>query len=78
MKVSLSSLEMTKANIDTGSTKDWGVYAGGGEGYAIGEGSETEIYESALRFAPYFSFEVIPVIPFGQHYETFKKRAAAR
>jgi hypothetical protein len=77
-KVNLSLLEMTKADIDANKdSMQVHVYASSGEGYTIFEGSETQVYETVLKYSSYVSFEVIPVIQFGQHYEITKKLAAA-
>jgi hypothetical protein len=56
--------------------KDWSITTDTEKGYAIAEGTETQLYE-ALKYRPYTAFEVIPVIPFAQHKTTLKNLAAA-
>jgi hypothetical protein len=74
----LSMLEMTKADMKAGLTKDWGCAAGGDWGYAVIEApSETELFTSLLKWIPYVHFEVTPVLTVDQTMESIKKAAAA-
>ena len=74
----LSMLEMTRANMTAGVTKDWGCFAGGNGGYSIGEApSETELFTNLLRWMPHVQFEVTPVLTVDQTIEAIKKAAAA-
>jgi hypothetical protein len=74
----LSMLEMVKADVKAGATKDWGCVAGGDCGYSITEAaSETELFTGLLRWTPYVHFEVEPVLTVDQTIESIKKAAAA-
>jgi hypothetical protein len=55
-------LEMTKKLLDEGQISDWGVFAGGGAGYSIGEGTEADTLKRTMQFAPYIRFKVHPVL----------------
>lgn len=78
LKLFIQMAESVKATIDAGTTKDWGIDAAGGSGYAIMEGTETEVYETLLKYRPYITFEVNPVISLDKHLESLKKMAAQR
>ena len=74
----LSMLEMVKADMKAGVTKDWGCAAGGACGYAINEApSETELFTRLLKWMPYVQFEVTPVLTVDQTIESIKKAVAA-
>jgi hypothetical protein len=74
----LSMLEMVKADVKSGVTKDWGCAAGGECGYSIGEAaSEAELFTRLLKWMPYVHFEVIPVLTVDQTIQSIKKAAAA-
>src|SRR4030065_1518864 len=74
----LSMLEMVKADMKAGVTKDWGCVAGGDCGYSISEAaSETELFTRLLNWMPYVHFEVEPVLTGDHTIELIKKAAAA-
>ncbi|MFQ6080608.1 MAG: DUF3303 family protein [Candidatus Bathyarchaeia archaeon] len=74
-KLWLSMLEMTKADLQTGVLKDWGIRGGGGCGYGVSELSEAELFSALLKYIPYVRFEVHPVLTVDQCIETVKKVA---
>ena len=76
MKLVAAQLDMIKASMDAGLIRDWGIKAGGDEGYAVMEGTETQIYEDLVRYSPAISFEATPVLSVAQLSETMKKLAA--
>ncbi|MCW3976006.1 MAG: hypothetical protein NWE86_07180 [Candidatus Bathyarchaeota archaeon] len=76
LKLFIWMAESTKTNIDAGLTKDWGISADTGSGYTIYEGTETEVYENLIKYRPFISFEVTPVISIDKHLEILKKMAA--
>jgi hypothetical protein len=45
--------EMVKEDIASGVLKDWGVSAGSGAGYAIVEGTETDVWELCVKYRPF-------------------------
>ena len=55
-------LEMVKKDLRENEFKDWGEFIGGGGGYAIGEGTETEEFEKTRKYVPYLKFTSIPVL----------------
>ena len=77
LKGGIQTLGMVNADLKAGVIKDWGITTDTGGGFALSEATETQLYESLIKYRPYVSFEVTPVIPFAQHYETLKKLAAA-
>ena len=76
LKVGIQSLGMVNVDLKAGLIKDWGIKIDTGGGFGLSESTETQLYESLIKYRPYIAFEVIPVIPFAQHYETLKKIAA--
>jgi hypothetical protein len=77
LKVGLKMLEMVNGDLKAGLIKDWSITTDTGKGYTIAEGTETQLYESLIKYRPYNAFEVTPVIPFAQHKATLQKIAAA-
>ena len=65
-------LNMVKKNLDSGGTKDWGMFIGRHAGYSIKEGTEQEIALSLLRFSPYLKFKVYPIISVNDALENVK------
>jgi hypothetical protein len=77
LKGGLQMLEMVSGDLKAGLLTDWSITTDTGKGYAIAEGTETQLYESLIKYRPYTAFEVTPVIPFAQHNATLKNLAAA-
>jgi len=65
-------LNMTKKNLESGGTKDWGMFIGRHAGYSIKEGTEQEIAFALLKFFPYLKFEVYPIISVNEALENVK------
>ena len=65
-------IEMTKKMLDEGQISDWGIFAGGGAGYAIGEGTEADIFKRTMQFGPYIKFQVYPVLSIDEMSEVMK------
>ena len=76
MKVTQTQLMMIKTDMDAGLIKDWGAKADNSEGYAVMEGTETQIYEDLLKYQPYISFEASPVMTLTQYSEGMMKLVA--
>lgn len=71
-------LEMVKADLNAGLTKDWGIAAGGDHGYSVNEAAnEAELFTRLLKWIPYAHFEVVPVLTVDQAIEAIKKAAAS-
>jgi hypothetical protein len=76
LKLGLRILSMTDADMKAGLIKEWGITTDTGGGYTISDADVTSLYESLIKYRPYVSFEVTPVISFDQHFEHLKKIAA--
>lgn len=71
-------LEMIKADMNAGVTKDWGMTAGGECGHAISEAAnEAELFTGLLKYIHYAHFEVVPVLTVDQTIESIRKAVAA-
>ena len=68
----LALIEMVKADMKKGVTKDWGSFPGELRGYSIGEGSEVDIGRLCLPFMPYVRFEVHPVVSLAENEQAIK------
>ena len=68
----LAMVEMTKADMKKGLTKDWGAFAGELKGYAVNEGTEVAIMTEMMKYAPYVKFEVRAVASIAQTEEAIK------
>ncbi len=62
----LAMVEMVKADMKKGFTKDWGTFPGELNGYAIDEGTEVQVMNALLPYVPYVKFEVRPVASLAQ------------
>ena len=65
-------MEMTKKALDEGQITDWGIFAGGGAGYAIGEGNATDMFSGAMQFSPYVKFKAMTVLSIDEVAEVMK------
>jgi hypothetical protein len=54
--------EMTKKMMDDGLVLDWGIFPGGGSGYAISAGEPIDGLKAAMMFTPYYRFDIRPVL----------------
>ena len=64
--------EMTKKMMDDGLVLDWGVFAGGSAGYAISSGEPAEGLKASMLFAPYYKFEIHPVLSLAEVMQTLQ------
>lgn len=67
-------VEMTKQDIKEGRVSDWGVFVGGGAGYAVCEGNKVEVYKAVHRYLPYYNFEVKEVLTMDEVTEVLKSQ----
>jgi hypothetical protein len=65
-------MEMVKQRLNSGETKDWGVFAGENAGYSIVEGTAQDLAKASLQFAPYIKFTVHPVLSLKEVGEVMK------
>jgi hypothetical protein len=54
--------QITKAAVDSGKVKDWGIFAGGSAGYSIVDEPATETLTRAMQFMPYVKLTINPVV----------------
>ena len=62
MKLTMSQMEMTKKDIDSGNVKMWGISAGGGNGFAITDDDPKTSFEKSMMYTPYVKFEIRPML----------------
>ncbi|HEY97984.1 MAG TPA: hypothetical protein G4O16_07380 [Dehalococcoidia bacterium] len=65
-------MELTKQALDAGQITDWGIFAGGGAGYAIGEGDAADMFRGAMQFTPHVKFKAITVLSISEVTEVMK------
>jgi len=65
-------VEMVKADMKKGTTKDWGSFVGELKGYSIGEDNEVNTMTQTMKYLPYVKFEVRPVATLAQVEEAIK------
>ncbi len=58
--------EMVKKDLESGTTKDFGIFMSGFEGYSIDEGTEEEVALSAIKYSPYIKCKVHPILSLSQ------------
>ena len=66
-------MEMVKKDIQVGTTKDWGAFVGETNGYTVAEGTEVQIGNTLMQYAPYVNFEVHPIASVAQVGDIIKK-----
>ena len=72
-KLWMGMLQMVKADLENGTMTDWGECYNGGEGYALSELSVPDIRTAIMRYSPYFSFDIKPVLSADQIMDSIKK-----
>jgi muconolactone delta-isomerase len=65
-------VEMVKADMKNGTTKDWGSFVGELKGYSIGEDNEVNTMTQTMKYLPYVKFDVRPVATLAQVEEAIK------
>ena len=63
---------VVKQDIESGLTKDWGMFVGEGSGYCVVEGSEVEVNLMTQQYAPYANFKSHAVVSVEQANEVIK------
>ncbi len=69
---SLEAISYLRQEMEKGLIKDWGSFVGVPNGFIIYEGTETEVNNSTLFFAPYYTFKVYPLSSLDQVEELYK------
>jgi|GEM_PF-487911 len=72
MKLLQSINEMIEAGVRSGKIMDWGVYCDGSGGYALSEGSESELYANLIKWKPCCDFDAKPVLTIDQVLDIFE------
>jgi len=72
-----SMLEMVKADLNAGVLKDWGMCSDASGGYGFSELNEVDLYTALLKWMPYVTFDIKPVLTVNQTIESLKKAVAA-
>ena len=73
MKLIASHIEMTKQDLGSGAVKLWGVSPGGGKGFAITEGEGKEKLAGLLKYTPYYTFNIAPMMSIDEISEVMKQ-----
>jgi hypothetical protein len=68
----LAACEMVRQEFKSGLTKDWGCFLGQPKGFTISEGTEEEVAKVALKYIPYFRFQIFPILTLDQNVEAVK------
>jgi len=55
-----------------GEVKEFGYFADGKSGYAIGEGDTVSAFRDVSMFSPYYEFEVNEIIPYEKGKEVLR------
>jgi hypothetical protein len=66
-------LDMVKKDMQAGRSKDWGSFVGELKGYSVAEGTEVEVANMLMQYAPYVSFKTHPVASVAQVGDIIKK-----
>ncbi len=64
--------DMVKQDMKKGISKDWGIFVGEVNGYAIAEGTEVEVSNMIQQYVPFVHFEVHHVMSVEQADEVTK------
>jgi hypothetical protein len=70
-------LEMVRAELKSGTMKDWGICSDASAGYAFAETDEKSLHASILKWMPYIHFDIKPVLTVDECIANIKQVAAA-
>ena len=65
-------MAMIKQDREAGMIKDWGTFVGEINGFAVYEGTEVEVGRALVKYSPYVSFKVHPLLSESQTNEVIK------
>ena len=68
-------MQTVQEDLKAGRMKDWGIFAEGVAGYAIVEGSETDLAMQSAKYTPYVELEARMVLTADQQMELLRKMA---
>jgi hypothetical protein len=75
VKLWMSMLELVKADLKSGALSDWGMCSDSSGGYGFAETDEKTLHTTILRWIPYVSFDIKPVLSVDQVMESIKRAA---
>lgn len=59
-------LGMVKADLESGTLEEWGAFPGSLGGYGVIQGSDMDVMQFTMKYAPYIAFEVRPLVRAGE------------
>lgn len=65
-------MAMVRQDREAGMIKDWGTFVGEINGFMVSEGTEVEVGSALVRYSPYVSFKVHPLLSESQTNEVIK------
>lgn len=77
VKLWMSMLESVKADLKSGGLNDWGICCDDSGGYAFAETDEKNLHSTILKWMPYVSFDIRPVLSVDQTMDSIKRAVAA-
>jgi hypothetical protein len=69
-------MEQVKADLKSGKLTDFGQYCNGSSGYALIEGTETDVFTTLMKWLPYVEFDVKPIVNVDKTIEAINKLVA--
>ena len=78
VKLWMAMLEMVKADLKSGAIRDWGICSDDSGGYAFAETDEKTLHTTILRWTPYVSFNIKPVLTADQTMESIRQATEAK
>jgi hypothetical protein len=75
VKLWMSMLELVKADLKSGALSDWGMCSDSSGGYGFAETDEKTLHTTILRWIPYVSFDIKPVLTVDQIIDSIKRAA---
>ena len=72
MKIMMPIMENVKKDIDSGELLMWGVSPGGSRGFVVSKQDEKTIHANLSMVAPYWKFEVTPMLSIDEVIEAAK------
>lgn len=73
LKLETRLLETVRNSLKMGKLKEFFIFPYGNAGYALFEGTETELAVEAIKYAPFIEFDVHPVVNVDQYLEILNK-----
>ena len=71
-------LDQLKTDQQKGKIKEWGAFLGGGKGFCLVEGGDTDVAALMHRYRPYVRFESQPYLSLSRVEDMLKSLAESR